>query len=334
MWSEEVVREDAERTAIEFEYSPNVVRILSGLNVSLWISTYEAGQIVSLGTRAQELQLAFRRFDQPMGISSAEDRLAIGESSAIQIFEKRRGAARPQAVFRKTRTISTGKVMGHDLVLENERLWLVNTLCSSICAVDEGMIVDTWKPSFVSEITPEDRCHLNGMAVSNGSPSYVTALAETNTANGWREHRISGGCLIDVRQNVTILSGLCMPHSPRIHQGRLWLLNSGRGEFGYVDLKRGRFEPIEVMPGYTRGLAFAGDYAFVGLSKIRQSNIFGGLPIASHPEGLHCGVGIVDLRAGKTVAVFQFHTGITEIFAIETIVGTPMISFEKSNETL
>ncbi len=80
-------------------------------------------------------------------------------------------------------------------------------------------------------------------------------------------------------------------------------------------------QTVETFPGYTRGLSFSGQFAFVGLSKIRETSVFGGVPIAEHRHELRCGVGVVDLMSGKTVAVFQFLSGVTEIFAVEVVPG-------------
>ena len=102
-----------------------------------------------------------------------------------------------------------------------------------------------------------------------GVPRYVTAVGRSDVADGWREHRAGGGLVIDVQKNEVVLEGLSMPHSPRLYRGKLWLLDSGRGQFGYVDRERGVFEPVAFCAGYARGLTFHGDYALVGLSRPR-----------------------------------------------------------------
>ena len=124
------------------------------------------------------------------------------------------------------------------------------------------------------------RCHLNGLALVDGEPAYVTAVSRSDVPSGWRERRQDGGCVIDVRSNEVILTGLSMPHSPRWYRGKLWLLNSGTGDFGYVDEKTGAFEPLAFCPGYLRGLAFHGDCAVVGLSLERAYQ-----PSKPKPEG-------------------------------------------------
>ena len=131
----------------------------------------------------------------------------------------------------------------------------------------------------MTDLVPEDRCHLNGLAVRDGQPRYVTALGTTDTAGGWRERKADGGVLIDVRTSEILVRGLSMPHSPRWYDNRLWVLNSGTGELLVVDPESGRCDVACSLPGYLRGLTFVGPYALVGLCKIREKHIFGGLPV-------------------------------------------------------
>jgi uncharacterized protein (TIGR03032 family) len=179
--------------------------------------------------------------------------------------------------------------------------------------------IPQWQPNFVSAIAPEDRCHLNGMAMVNGMPKYVTVLGETNTPGGWRSQKAHGGCILEVPSSEVITAGLSMPHSPRMHQGVLWVLNSGRGELITVDSHSGKQEIIMALPGYTRGLAIVGKYAFVGLSKIRETAIFGNLPISDRFDDLKCGVAVVDLQTRQMISCLEFKSGVDEIFDLQAI---------------
>jgi uncharacterized protein (TIGR03032 family) len=82
--------------------------------------------------------------------------------------------------------------------------------------------------------------------------------------------------VIDVASSEIVASGFSMPHSPRLYDGKLWLLNSGAGEFGVVDPVDGTFTPVCFCPGYARGLAFIGRYAVIGLSRPRRSQALPG----------------------------------------------------------
>ena len=99
----------------------------------------------------------------------------------------------------------------------------------------------------------------NGLAIKDGKPAYVTAVSETNVAEGWREHRSGGGVVVDINTDEVVCSGLSMPHSPRWHNGKLWLANSGTGEYGYVDFDTGKFEPVVFCPGFIRGATMHGN---------------------------------------------------------------------------
>jgi uncharacterized protein (TIGR03032 family) len=164
----------------------------------------------------------------------------------------------------------------------------------------------------------EDRCHLNGLAIENHRPKYVTALAESNTAEGWRPVKNHAGCLIDIESNELVARGFAMPHSPVVHGGGIYLLNSGHGSLVRIDAA-GRVVELGRFPGYTRGLAIHRDLAVIGLSKIRETSTFGGLPISERANGLKCGIAIVNLSTGRLESQFEFKSGVDEIFDVEVI---------------
>jgi protein O-GlcNAc transferase len=314
---------------VRYEHTPNLPQILEQLGVALLVSTYQAGKVLVLGAHQGSLRISFMHFDRAMGVAAAEDRIAIGTrrqihflQSAPEIAPRIEPANSHDGCFAMRSSFYTGNIHGHDLAWGAEGLWIVNTLFSTLCTLDEAFhFIPRWRPRFVTELADQDRCHLNGLALERGVPRFVSALAETNEPAGWRVHKAQTGCIIDVPTQEVVMRGLAMPHSPRMYQGSLWVLDSGNGDFGSVDLGEGRFHQVERLPGYTRGLAFAGQFAFVGLSKIRETAIFGGLPVCERGEVLRCGVGVVDLITGKTVAVFQFHSGVEEIFAVEVLQG-------------
>lgn len=203
-----------------------------------------------------------------------------------------------------------------------DELWVVNTRFGCLCTLDpDYSFVPRWRPPFVTGLSAADRCHLNGLALSNGQPKYVTALGESDAANGWRAAKARGGCLMEVSNGDVITRGLSMPHSPRWHDGRLWLLESGTGQLVLVDTTSGRRETVAEVPGFARGLALLGPYAFVGLSKIRAMSALDDVPSAGRREQLKCGVAAVDLRSGRVVAVLEFQTAVEEIFDIQLLPG-------------
>jgi uncharacterized protein (TIGR03032 family) len=142
-----------------------------------------------------------------------------------------------------------------------------------------------------------------------------------NGYHGWRANRPQGGCLLEIGSGETISRGLSMPHSPRWHDGRLWLLESGTGQLVLVDPAAGRRERVAELPGFARGLAPSGPYAFVGLSKIRKTSALDGVPLAQRREQLQCGVAVVDWRSGQVVAMLEFRTAVEEIFDVQLLPG-------------
>ena len=166
---------------------------------------------------------------------------------------------------------------------------------------------------------------MNGFAMENGEPRYVTCVSASDSADAWRDRRRDGGCIVDVRRNEIVLEGLSMPHSPRLHNGRLWLLDSGNAQFGYADLERGRFEPVAFCPGYGRGLAFHGDYAVIGLSRPRENKTFSGLKLdeelTAKKSEARCGIQVVDLRTGDAVHWLRITGTIEELYDVAVIPG-------------
>ena len=230
--------------------------------------------------------------------------------------------------------------MRHDVGFGADgRPLFVNTLFSCIASVsDSHSFKPVWKPKFVSRLAAEDRCHLNGMALEHGCPRFVTAVSRSDVSDGWRDRRVDGGIVIDVESGEVVVEGLSMPHSPRLHQGRLWLLNSGAGEFGYIDLDNGRLEPVAFCPGYARGLAFVGNYAIIGLSLARGNRTFAGLPLdralQERDTAPRCGLAIIDLEKGDMVGWVRIEGVVSELYDVGVLpnVRRPSLIGFKSDE--
>jgi uncharacterized protein (TIGR03032 family) len=131
--------------------------------------------------------------------------------------------------------------------------------------------------------------------------------------------------VIDVASGEVVAQGLSMPHSPRLHRGKLYLLNAGSGEFGRVDVASGKFEPIAFCPGFLRGMAFLGDYAVVGLSMPRENRTFTGLALdealASRGAQPRCGVMVIDLASGDAPHWLRFEGVVQELYDVAAIPG-------------
>ena len=310
---------------VRYEYSNNLAGILKGLNISLFFSTYQAGKLGVVTVKDNSLNISFHNFQRAMGMAISPTQMAVGGQDWVYFLRNDSNLA-PQiepvgsynACFLTRSGQYTGDISIHDLAWGNQELWIVNTRFSCLCTLSNKYnFLPQWRPDFVSAIAPEDRCHLNGVAMVNNLPKYVTVLGRTNTPGGWRENKASGGCILEVPSSRVITQGLSMPHSPRMHQNRLWVLNSGHGEIVTVDIASGKQEKIVSLAGYTRGLALVGKYAFVGLSKIRETTIFGNLPIGDRFNELKCGVAVVDLQTRQMVSLLEFQAGVDEIFDVQ-----------------
>lgn len=331
--------EDHGRSAVtvDYEHSLSLPRLLEHVGASLVVSTYQAGKVFTVGVHESRLVVRFHHFEQAMGITRTPTGLAIGTKRQIWLLPAApSGLARrvkPEGshdvAFLARQAHFTGPIMGHDLAWCGSDLWLVNTLFNCLCTLEPAAsFVPRWRPPFVSEVAVGDRCHLNGLAADDAGPRFVTALAETDTENGWRERKRDGGCLIDTTSGEVLVRGLSMPHSPRISRGTLWLLNSGHGRLERYEPSDRATVPAATLPGYTRGLDLFGGLAFVGLSRIRETAVFGGLPLDSRRDSLRCGVAVVDCGSGEVVATLFFRSGVDEIFDVRVLPGyrNPAIS--------
>jgi uncharacterized protein (TIGR03032 family) len=321
-------------------HTSNLPALFRRLGVSLLVTTYQAGRLVILRADGDALNTHFRAFPKPMGLAVQGDRLALG--TALEVCEyhnvpavarKLEPAGTHDACFLPRMAHATGDVQVHEMAWVSEasrerqrpepELWFVNTLFSCLAVRSATCSFQpVWRPPWVTALAPEDRCHLNGLGLRDGRPRYVTALGETDTTGGWRANKKSGGVLFDLERNAVVLRGLSMPHSPRWHAGRLWLLESGTGTLGYVDEAAGRYVPIAELPGFTRGLDFCGRLAFVGLSQVRETAVFSGIPITERLRERTCGVWVLDVPTGETVGFVRFEDGgVQEIFAVQVLPG-------------
>ncbi len=298
---------------------------------SLVVSTYQAGKVAMIGWNGAQVTLLMREFDKPLGIATSGNRLLLATRNEVTIFANAKALAfdfseeRPgayDALYVPRVSHHTADLHTHDVAFCGSKIYCVATRFSCLAELsDEFNFKPVWKPRFVSDLVPEDRCHLNGLAIRDGRPRYMTALGETDAPGAWRERKADGGLLIDVESNEIIARGLSMPHTPRWHDGKLWVLNSGAGELLVVDPFDGRREVVCRLPGYLRGMAFVGDYAVIGMCKIREKHIFGGLPVQAANERLLCGLTVVDLRSGETVGQLEFTQGCEELYDVRFLAG-------------
>ena len=325
--------DDPERDSpLRSVHTASFAELLEEAGSSLLVSTYHAGSLICLRPERSRVNTHFRGLPRPMGMAVAPGRLSIGtQSQVIEYRDLPEAAPRLEpegthdACFLPRRIDLTGDISVHDVAYAGGETWVVATRFSCLATLDgEHSFVPRWNPDFITELVPEDRCHLNGLCVVDDEVAYVTALDRSDEAGGWRDHRVDGGLLIDVRSGETVIGDLSMPHSPRMHDGRLWVLESGRGTICSVDPVRGERETVAELPGFTRGLTFVGPYALIGLSKIRETATFGGLPVTERLRERQCGVWIVDTRDGEIAGFLRFDDLVQEIYDLVVLDGLRM----------
>lgn len=315
---------------ITYSHSESLIEILGSIRSSLLLSTYQAGKLVTVGVSGGALNVTIHHFERAMGIATSPGGISVGAGPQVwylqsmpEIGPRMLPPGKYDGCYLARSSHVTGEINSHEMAYGGGRLWIVNTLFSCLCTLHPTLsFLPKWKPSFVSSVAAEDRCHLNGMAMENGQPRFVTALGETDSPQGWRHDKAAGGCLIDVPRNVVVTRGFSMPHSPRLYHGRVWLLESGTGRLLNVDPASGRIDVVSAdLPGYARGFSISEPYAFVALSRMRATSTYEDLSIAARRESLRCGFVVIELASGRTVAEFEFTEGIRELFAVEVLRG-------------
>jgi len=310
-------------------FTSTFASILEQANASLAATTYQSGRLVMVRREGDKVNTHLRFFPTPMGIAVQDQKLALGTKTTVWEFWNQPAAAasidpegRIDACFMPRVGHTTGDIRIHDLAYDSDgMLWAVATRFSCLVTFDrQYSFTPRWRPPFISGLAGDDRCHLNGLAMVDGRPKYVTVLGMTDTADGWRNDKAAGGAILDIDGGAPITVGLSMPHSPRWYDGKLWVLESGRGALCQVDVETGEVTTVAELPGFTRGLSFVANVAFVGLSKVRET-VFDGLPITQTDTPRECGIWAVDIHTGETLGFLRFEGSVTELFEVAVIGG-------------
>ena len=309
------------------------VEVLQKINSSISVTTYDTRKVIFFSYVNGKINQMMRNFDTPMGMAVYGRKLALAIFDKIIYFTESGILAKTypkkentyDSLFVPTRLQYTGRLNMHDLVWHNEQLVGVNSNFSCLCLfTDDYHFIPIWKPHFITEIDPRDRCHLNGIALKDGKIKFVTAFGATNEPGSFREKKFGGGILMDVESNEIILSNLSMPHSPRHYRGNLYICNSAEGEIVKVNLPEKKWDVIAQLPGFTRGMAFYEDYIFVGLSKVRRSEQDDRiLPILKRlkKEEIFCGIVVLHEPTGNIVGFLKISEPCHQIYDLQIIQG-------------
>lgn len=314
--------------------------------VSLAFTSYATGRLIVAGV-APDGRVFFneQNYTRAMGLHYGDGALHV--ASLYQVWRLTNMLAPGEFANRAFDCVlvprmahTTGYLDIHELGVDRAgRVVFVNSRYSCLATLDpEHSFRPIWKPPFISALAPEDRCHLNGMAMVDGEPRYVTAFSMTDRKDGWRDERDRGGVIIDISSGEIVTDKLSMPHSPRVHDGGLWALDSGRGYLVRVDPRTGTVEPVAFCPGFLRGLAFCGDHAIVAVSRARDGAA--GLPFLEEAarRGVEpwCAILVVNLERGEIVEFIRYEAEITELFDVTVMPGirNPMTVGPSTEELL
>lgn len=319
---------------------------LASVRASLAFTTYQAGKLFLIGVKPDGGLAVFERtFSRCMGLGVGPQG-ALWMASLFQLWrfenfldpgETRDGA---DALYVPVAGHTTGDVDVHDIHVgaDGRPVFVVTRFNCLATLSDRGSFAPLWRPPFIDRLAAEDRCHLNGFAMAEGRAAFATVVGASNVVDGWRAHRRDGGQVIDVASGEVAAAGLSMPHSPRLRDGRLWLVQSGTGEFGHVDLATGRFEPICFLQGFARGGAFVGDWAVIGVSRPRADRTFAGLALDERlaREGVapSCHLAVVNLNTGDVEHRLLIEGVVEELYDVAALPGVirPMALGFKSDE--
>ena len=328
----EVTPQTAAEPEIKFELttSRQFESWLAEQKINLAFTTYQVGKLFLVGIGPKgKLSIFNRTLERCMGLAYANGTLWVATLyqilKMVDVVGRQRVEGGYDSLFVPQVSYYTGDVDAHDLAITPDgKALFVNTLFSCICTVSETHSFKVlWKPPFIDRLAAEDRCHLNGLACHDGKLGYATAVAESNVADGWRDHRADGGIVIDCQSDEIVARGLSMPHSPRLYGSNVLLLNSGTGYFGWLDPAKGKFEPLAFCPGYLRGLDIVGNFAVIGLSKPRENRTFSGLELddnlKKHKVDARCGIYVVDLKSGDIVHWARIEGIVTELYDVAVL---------------
>lgn len=346
MEEKQVNQENADDEKKPFDFSShhtdNFPQLLHGLNISLVVTSYQSQKLFFIRSDGEKIDTNFKAFPRPMGLSVSEDQITLGIFKEVLKFNRNDSiildfddADQIDACYTPGASHTTGMINIHDIAYGDEGLWVVNSAFSCLATLESDYsFVPRWKPPFISELKPEDRCHLNGMALKDGRPKYVTTFNQLNEAGAWRKKQDKAnkdkeskkinkhdGTLIDVDSNEILLEGLIMPHSPRYYNGQVYFCESGKGLVCRYNPDTREVTVLQKLQGFTRGIDFHGPLMFVGLSKTRKSEVANPAPINTEYDETFSGIWVINLENNEMIAYVNFEGDVDQIYDVAVLTN-------------
>lgn len=322
----------ADGAALEITSSRHFAAWLDEQGIGLAFTAPRAGKLLFVGLNADGRVSVFQRTFDGAGALTAHDR-TLYLASRFQLWRLENVLQDGQVaegydrLYVPQSASTTGEINIHDIALDSEGMPLiVNTLFDCVAVPGEAhSFHPVWRPPFLETLEPADRCHLTGLGIDRGLPVYVSAAGRAKDPGGWKKRARNGGCVFDIRSGEVVIHGLSLPHAPRMLSRVLWLLNSGAGYFGYVDLARGLFEPVVLAPGFMTDFQVHGDFAIIALSRRYEGGGFDGLPLEDNLSNkgarAQCAIAVVDLRRGELVHWMRLEGVIDELKGVAVLPG-------------
>jgi uncharacterized protein (TIGR03032 family) len=271
----------------------------------------------------------------PSGIAVADERVTVASTrNPNQLVELRAAAVEGRPLVPVRTSFHPGALYLHDLAYVGGVLHGNAVGQNAVVRLDRERAERVWWPKAIETDSGPDfsRNYLQLNSIAAGATvtsSFFSASADRISARrpGHLNFPVDGrGVIFSGRTREPIVTGLTRPHSARLHAGELWVENSGYGEVGVaVD---GKLEVVARLPGWTRGLAFHGDVALVGTSRVIPR-------FRSYAPGLDldrsvCGVHAVDTRSGSVVGSVVWPEG-NQVFAVEAVPASVTSGFPRGD---
>jgi len=318
---------------------------------SIVISCYRKHKLFCLGVQGNgEVSTYFLNTLRPMGLVAHNNMLISSSLGNITTYvadsdENHKEWGYFDSIYRPTHVYLSADSDVHDLRIDpaTSSIYYVSALFNCICTPSTTKSFNVyWTPPWITKDKHgnppcEDRCHLNGMALFEGKPRFVTACCISDYHQAWREHQ-GEGVVYDILEETIVAHGLWAPHSPNWYRNQLWIAEAGTGQFGYVDLDTRKFVPKKFVPGFIRGITFFKNFALVNTSMDRHDVAFKDIPLGDilqkENRSVRAGVHVIDMDTpGLDIKHwFEFLDPKTELYDIACIENTRRIRILETNE--